>query len=276
MCSPCRSTCCHETAPTCTDRQLGGLADQRDFTVQGRLSIENANVALRDGRRLFRLRIDRLDLETGAAVALTGASGSGKTLLLELLGLLRAPGAGTAYRWSDPAGDSQDLVRLWRSGARSTGLARMRGRLFGFVPQTGGLVPFLTVAENISLPQRLLGQLDGVWTQAMMTRLELDDIAGLFPAALSIGQRQRVAVARALAHRPPFVIADEPTAALDPVRADAVLTLLLETAREQGAGVVLSSHDPDRMMRLGVPRLHLQARSVGDNQVEAVLGDAGC
>ena len=87
-----------------------------------------------------------------------------------------------------------------------------------------------------------------------MARLGIADIAALRPGALSIGQRQRAAIARALAHRPAFVIADEPTAALDPETADAVLALLLETARAEGAGLILSSHDIPRMERFGIAR----------------------
>lgn len=244
--------------------------------MQGGLRLENGHVALRDGGRVFHLQIDLLNLEQGAAVALTGASGSGKTLLLELLGLLRMPGQGTNYEWIRPQAPARDLAALWAGGARSAALARMRGHLFGFVPQTGGLIPFLTVAANVRLPQRLQGRTDEDWEAELMARLDLNDVAGLYPAALSIGQRQRVAVARALAHRPRFVIADEPTAALDTGRADTVLALLLEQARQQGAGVVLSSHDPARIERLGVPMLRLVPRDAGGGRVEAVLEPSEC
>ncbi|MEY8827767.1 ABC transporter ATP-binding protein [Sedimentitalea sp. XS_ASV28] len=216
------------------------------------LILTNGLIELRDGDRAFRLCVDRLALDPGQAVALTGASGSGKTLLLELLGLLRPPAAGTGFSC-----DGRDLAALWGRGARNPELARMRGRTFGFVPQTGGLMPFLTVADNIALPQRVTGRADADWCAALQGRLGLADVAALMPAALSIGQRQRVAIARALAHRPPFVIADEPTAALDSDSADVVLELLLATAAEQGCGVILSSHDTTRIARFGMPRLML-------------------
>ena len=132
------------------------------------LSIRNGQIALRDRDRVFRLEINHLDVQAGQAVALTGASGSGKTLLLELLGLLRAPGAGTQFGWRD--GDVRhDLAGLWANGPRSAALARMRGALFGFVPQTGGLMPFLNVAENIALPQRVTGRQDAAWVKARST-----------------------------------------------------------------------------------------------------------
>ncbi len=234
------------------------------------LHMRDGRIGLRDGDRSFQLRIDRLDLGAGQAVALTGASGSGKTLMLELLGLLRAPGPGTRYRCGD-----LDLAALWDRGARSAALARARGRLFGFVPQTGGLMPFLTVAQNVALTQRVTGRADAARAAALIDRLGLADVAALLPGALSIGQRQRAAVARALAHRPPFVIADEPTAALDGDSADGVLDLLLETARAQGAGVILSSHDIARIARFGIARLHLATEASGA-QVTGRLAPAPC
>lgn len=243
--------------------------------MQG-LHIGAGRYGLRDGDRVFRLEWDGFDLVGGRPVALTGASGSGKTLLLELLGLLREPGQGLVYGWSDAAGRSHDLAALWAGGARNPALAAMRGRLFGFVPQTGGLMPFLSVAENVALPQRINDCLDAGWCATLLDRLGLNDVAGLHPAALSIGQRQRAAVARALAHRPDFVIADEPTGALDPESADRVLRLLLETASDQGSGVILSSHDLDRIARFAISRLSLGVETGADGAVVSRLEVRTC
>ncbi len=216
------------------------------------LSLRNAGISLVDGERTFKVEIDVLDVPEGQAVALTGVSGSGKTLVLELLGLLRAPDAGASYFWK-----GQNLASLWSKGPRNRALAQCRGEVFGFVPQTGGLLPFLTVSQNIGLSQSLTGRMDSDWQAALIERLGLGDVSGLFPAALSIGQRQRTSIARALAHRPAFVIADEPTAALDPSSADQVLELFLEIAQAQGSGVILSSHDQDRIARHGIGQLKL-------------------
>lgn len=244
--------------------------------MAARLHIGAGAYGLRDGDRAFRLEWDGVDLTGGQAVALTGPSGAGKTLLLEILGLLRPPGPGGAYRWTDGNGGGADLAGLWRRGPRNRALARMRGQLFGFVPQTGGLLPFLTVAENVALPQRICGCEDEGWCDTLIGRLGLARVSGLRPGALSIGQRQRAAVARALAHRPAFVIADEPTGALDPESADAVLELLLETASDEGSGVILSSHDLDRIARFGIPRLGLTVAMNDDGEVVSKLEAVPC
>lgn len=226
------------SAPTDTVLEIGRLA-----------------TVLADGERRFELLVEGLRLAPGDMLAVTGQSGTGKTLFLELLGLLRRPAAGADYS-AAAAGARQDLAALWQDGGA---LARTRGALFGFVPQTGALIPFLTVAENAALTQRVTGRPDPGWAAHLLDRLGLAQVARLRPAALSIGQRQRLSIARALAHRPAFVIADEPTAALDPGAADTVMSLLMEQAREAGAGVILSSHDLARVAALGLRRLDFQS-----------------
>jgi len=238
------------------------------------LTLTNGLVALQDGDRTFRLEIKALTLAPGRAIALTGASGSGKTLMLELLGLLRAPGAGTSYNWHTH-GERRNLAGLWQDGPRNAALAHQRGALFGFIPQSGGLLPFLSVTQNVELTQKINSCLDADWTADLIERLGLADVAHLAPGALSIGQRQRTAIARALAHRPPFVIADEPTAALDPDSADTVLRLLLDIAATQNCGVILSSHDIARIDRFDIPRLSLTTSAKGKT-VTSMLEDVIC
>ncbi len=222
----------------------------------------------------FVLRIDSFTIGPGEVKALTGESGSGKTLVLELLGLMREPcDAAAHYTWT-PAGQGQpaslDLARLWSAGPRSAELACTRGRLFGFVPQTGGLLPYLTVRENIALPQRLAACLDAELADTLMEHLDLHAHAAMMPGQLSLGQRQRVAVARALAHRPAVVIADEPTASLDPENSDRVLRLLLDAARITNAAVLVSSHEIDRLDRFGVPRCALRVSRDGKDTVSTL------
>jgi putative ABC transport system ATP-binding protein len=240
------------------------------------LHIGQMNVLLRDQDRVFELEIENIDLSAGQAAVLTGASGSGKTLALELLGLLRPPLSTSVYSITHPGGNSKDLAGLWTHGARSEALASARGHLFGFVPQTGGLMPFLSVAENIALPQKLTGRIDPDWCDALIGRLGLVDVAHMAPGALSIGQRQRTAIARSLSHRPAFVIADEPTAALDPESAAAVLDLFLEQARTQNCGIILASHDRENRKRRDFTRWHLTARAGEGEHIKSTLEVVSC
>lgn len=240
------------------------------------LGIGRLSTRLGKGDRSFALSVEGLDLRSGEVVCVTGASGTGKTLFLELLSLLRAPSGGSGYIWTDARGRQTDLVGLWQGGARGTALARTRGQLFGFVPQTGALVPYLSVRANVALTQDITGRRDRNRVEALLDRLGLGALADLSPGALSIGQRQRVSIARALAHFPAFVIADEPTAALDPEAADTVMQLLLSMAREEGVGVILSSHDLARIGGQGLRRLQFAACSAGPGQVAATAREVPC
>lgn len=220
------------------------------------LHMAGLSVSVADADRSFRLEVDALELHAGEVVGLTGPSGTGKTMLLEVLGLLRRPDQGGRYR-IDAGGQAIDAAAVWTGPGAGRRAPDLRGRLFGFVPQSGGLLPFLSVAENIALSQRIAGRVDHAWRDDLMARLGLAPLARLRPDALSIGQRQRVAIARALAHRPPFVIADEPTAALDPDNAGTAISLLIDAARAGGSAVLISTHDWGLLDRFGLPRLRL-------------------
>lgn len=218
------------------------------------LILEDVSVDLADRDRNFTLSIPGFELATGETVGLTGPSGTGKTLLLETLGLLRRPHAAKRFEIASQ-GDMIDLAGVW--GSRHLPPAVVRGTAFGFVPQSGGLLPFLTVAENVALSQKIAGPSDPDWCAVLLERLGIRDIANLYPGALSIGQRQRVAICRALAHRPSFVIADEPTAALDPDAAATAMGLLIDMAVSDGAGVIISSHDLTLLDRFDIRRVTL-------------------
>ncbi len=203
--------------------------------------------------RSFTLEVPALALAPGQALALVGPSGCGKSTLIDLLALALAPDRAALFHLRVAGGRRWlDVARAW--GERKEDLlGRARALTLGYVLQTGGLLPFLTAGRNIALPAELAGRLDRDWIATLAERLGIAALLNEMPAKLSVGQRQRVAVARALAARPPLVLADEPTAALDPANAEVVMGLLLAATREAGAALLLATHDRALAQRLGLP-----------------------
>lgn len=198
----------------------------------------------------FTLVVDSLSLRRGEAVGVTGPSGCGKSTLLDVAGLVLRPDRVGHFTL-----DGTEVAGLWAQG-RQNALARLRAKRIGYVLQTGGLLPFLTVRDNIRLSRSLLGLPENrAEEDRLVSALGIGALLGKKPAALSIGERQRVAIARALAHRPPLVLADEPTASLDPAHSAAVMELLLSLVGELGLGLVVVSHDWDLLGRFGLRRI---------------------
>ncbi|MFE9422915.1 ABC transporter ATP-binding protein [Kitasatospora sp. NPDC006697] len=182
------------------------------------------------------LRGAELAVQRGEILAIMGPSGSGKSTLLHCLaGILTPEGGEVRF-----AGQRLDTMP---EQARSA----LRRDRFGFVFQFGQLVPELTAVENVALPL-LLARTKRAAALAQARewfgRLGLDGLEGRRSGELSGGQAQRVALARALVTRPDVVFADEPTGALDSLTGEQVMDLLVATAREQGATVVVVTHEP--------------------------------
>ena len=189
----------------------------------------------------------------GESVAIVGASGSGKSTLLGLLAGLDAPSSGTVRL------DGQDLADLDEDGR-----AALRGRLLGFVFQSFQLLPALSAIENVMLPLELNGSAKGTARQqaeAMLTRVGLGHRLNHYPKHLSGGEQQRVALARAFVVRPQILLADEPTGNLDGATGTQVIDLMFEMNAEQGATLILVTHDNvlanrcGRILRLASGRL---------------------
>lgn len=175
-----------------------------------------------------------LDIHAGELTAIMGRSGSGKSTLLHILGLLDAEYEG-AYHF--------DGERV--SGRGSDALARLRNRKIGFVFQTFHLLPQLTISENAALPALYAGRAPADCRAVARRRLEQLGLGARLdhkPMELSIGQRQRAAIARALVNEPRLVLADEPTGALDSRTAMEILEVLRGLNRD-GVTVVLVTHD---------------------------------
>ncbi len=189
-----------------------------------------------------------LDFAAGSFTAITGPSGSGKSSLLYLLGLLDTPTRGDVL-----------IQGLSTAGLNEEQRARLRLEAFGFVFQFHFLLPEFSVLENVLLPMRKLGRMSVPAMRdrgmALLQALDMPETAGKLPAELSGGQRQRTAIARALANDPQFVLADEPTGALDTRNAAAVFGILSRLARD-GRTVLVVTHDEglaataDRRVRL--------------------------
>jgi putative ABC transport system ATP-binding protein len=176
-----------------------------------------------------------VSLEAGQTCVLLGPSGSGKTTLLSLWGCLLTPTAGELAIRGEPV----------RHGDRGR-LTEARRRHVGFVFQHAQLLPFLSLEENVRLVGHNGGLREPELTErvnALMAGLGLEGVRGKRPGQASGGQQQRAAVARALVHRPAVLLADEPTAALDWQHGEAVVRLLNEQARRQGAVLVTVTHD---------------------------------
>ena len=177
-----------------------------------------------------------LELERGRLTLIQGPSGSGKTTLLSIAGALLPPSEGRV------AVAGQDLGAL-----APERLAALRLRSIGFVFQAFRLVDALTLEENVELPLNLAGvrrPASRLRARELADALGLAGRARLFPGALSGGEKQRAAIARALANDPPLLLADEPTGSLDARSGREVIRLLHEAAHADGRAVLVVSHDP--------------------------------
>lgn len=228
------------------------------------LDIQGLSVQRGSGAQSHRVRLAQLQLKAGEIIAITGESGCGKSTLLEAIGLLLAPvELGRFALGRSP----RDIAGLLAANEQAQ-LAAVRSRQLGFVLQSGGLLPFLSVRDNISLPRRLLGMAPGsAHIDHAVEVLKLRGLLDKRPQALSIGERQRVACVRAIAHEPDLLLADEPTAALDPHSARRLFELLLGLVKQLGISALVVSHDWALVRDFGLAQLH--AHSVeGESRFE--------
>ena len=199
-----------------------------------------------------------LAVAQGELAAIIGESGTGKSTLLNIIAGLEHPDSGRV-----------EIAGVDLTGLDDDALTAFRRTHIGFVFQAFHVLPYLTVAQNVALPLDLNGRRDRAAAErvtAMLTAVGLADRAASMPRELSGGELQRIAIARALVHRPPVVLADEPTGNLDPDSADAVITLLRDCLRAEGATGVLVTHS--RAAAARADRVHTLTR---DGLVPTVL-----
>jgi putative ABC transport system ATP-binding protein len=178
--------------------------------------------------------VPEFSLDAGAQLALAGESGSGKSTFLNLIAGILKPDAGSIFFNGTAVSDFSEPQR-----------DRFRAQNIGYIFQTFNLLQGYTCLENVLLGMSFGHGVDYVLAENLLKRVGLGDRLGHRPAQLSAGQQQRVAVARALANNPRLVLADEPTGNLDRKNSRAALALIREVCRENGAALLLVSHDAE-------------------------------
>jgi putative ABC transport system ATP-binding protein len=228
----------------------------KSFEKRALVELKGISKHFGEGRaRVDALRDIALTVSSSEVTGLLGPSGSGKTTLLNVIGAILDPNEGWMRLDGEVVYDNRWLKR---------DLRRMRLEKIGFIFQTHNLLPFLNATDNVALVLQLAGlpREEGARrSQELLDYLEVGHRRHAMPSELSGGEAQRVAIARALANRPRIILADEPTAALDSVRAGIVMDLLRKVAVEQQAAIIAVTHDEkifdrfDRIFRLRDGRL---------------------
>jgi len=212
----------------------------------------------RRGEQVTAFQCDQLTIAQGDYIAIVGPSGSGKTTLLSLLGGMLSPTSGAVIF------EGRSLYEL-SAGQRST----IRSERMGFVFQTFNLIPYLTALQNVQIPL-CLSRLKPPEQLALATRqLELFGLAERLhhrPSELSVGQQQRVALARTLVNNPKVIFADEPTGNLDPESREVVLQAF-DACHAEGRTIVMVTHDPLAASRAG-QRLVLMSGRLSKSDAE--------
>lgn len=201
----------------------------------------------------YHLSVADFTAHRGEKIGLIGESGSGKTSFLEVLGLIAWPDAVETYDFSpEPGAGVVDLCPAIRARQASL-LSQMRARCMGFVLQDGGLLPFLTVRQNAEAARALSGvsKTPDNLIEMLAEQIGISDYLDRYQSALSGGQRQRAAVLRSLATGAPLLLADEPTAALDPRNSHAVLSAMSSSPAGRDTTVIVASHNAELLEQFG-------------------------
>ena len=235
---------------------MGAMVYSLKNVVKERL-IENAG---------FRLQIPSIEIRAEENIALVGHSGCGKSTLMDMLALILHPDKSDGFKISPVDGKTDNIDNLWQRKKRDR-LSEIRKQHIGYVMQSGGLLPYLSVRENIELPRKLLklpndDSIDSI-SRVLGIHRQLDKLPGL----LSAGERQRVAFARALSHRPTILLADEPTASLDPITARKIMAVVMELIKGLKITLITASHDWAHVYKMDLRILTQEAGPVENGRI---------
>lgn len=220
------------------------------------LSIENLQITRDKSETGFQINLPRLHLQDGEIIALRGASGCGKSTILEILGLILKPAQLSSYQLGFES-NIIDIAPLLLKQAKE--LAAIRAKYFGFMLQSGGLLPFLNIRQNIGISCELLNKpLNKDWLKQMAERLKISHLMEQYPKHLSIGERQRVSFLRSIAHQPMVLLADEPTAALDPQNSEILFETIIQLVKENHLSAIIVTHDWEGLKEYNIPFLTAQ------------------
>ena len=214
----------------------------------------------------FRLQVPKIQIRAEENIALVGHSGCGKSTLLDLLALILRPDQSDDMSLHPVRGENHDVASLWKRD-RYSKLSQIRKQHIGYVLQSGGLLPYLTVRENIELPRRLLKLPDDDSINSISKVLGISRQLDKLPGLLSAGERQRASFARALSHRPSILIADEPTAALDPITAHKIMAVVMEVIRGLRITLITASHDWAHVYKMELRTLRQEAVVLDNGKV---------
>lgn len=179
-----------------------------------------------------------LTINAGDSISIQGASGSGKSTLLHLLAALDKPDSGEILlNNSQPLNQGNDITQFTEKQADAYRQFRV-----GLIFQKFNLIDCITVMENVMLPAKITGKVQGEYIQELLDALDIHRHINKLPSQLSGGEQQRVAIARGLSHQPPLLLADEPTGNLDSKNSDLVSHLLVNTCKKLNTALVMVTH----------------------------------
>lgn len=222
----------------------------------------------------YTIFLPQLTLTPKSVLAITGVSGCGKSTLLECLGLLREGYKAQSYKLDD-----KEITKL----AYKEQL-KLRAAMFGFMPQTGGLIPYLTIKDNLKIQIDVASDARNKLTSQKVNKKEileksydnlknfgLSDFLDRYPHELSIGQRQRAVFFKTLCHNPRVVLIDEPTSSLDPEHGQMLFSNIVTVCSNQNMCALVVTHDLDLVKNNNLPSLEYQ--KIDGNTGEFVLKD---